>query len=122
MIPEKYEACPACGSEWASQQGYDMQVCTVCPATFKPANLGQLVWHLASDGMPTESGTYLVMLRPDNSIEYTSENAVSAEFDFWPDKPKKWTVYDADGNDDVTEDVTHWMPLPTPPAAARAAS
>lgn len=122
MIPEKYEACPTCGTEWATQQGYDMQVCTVCPLTFKPANLGSLVWHLVSDGMPEEPGFYLVMLGPDNSIGYSSEHAIAAEFDYWLDKPKRWTVYDGNGNDDVTGDVTHWMPLPAPPATVRAGS
>lgn len=74
-------------------------------------------WTPVAAGLPEASGTYLVMLRQNNSVEYTGERPVTAEFDFWADKPSAFTVYDGwYGTDDVTADVTHWMPMPVPPA------
>lgn len=77
-------------------------------------------WTHVTTGLPKESGTYLVMLRENNLVGYTSERPVAAEFDFWTDKPSAFTVYDGWGNDDITCDVTHWMPLPTTPISAGA--
>lgn len=78
-------------------------------------------WTPVAAGLPTEPGTYLVMLRENNSVEYTSERPVMALFGEWTEKPLAFTVYDGwYGEDDVTRDVTHWMPLPTTPISAGA--
>lgn len=77
-------------------------------------------WTPVAASLPTEPGTYLVMLRENNSVEYTSDRPVTAEFDFWTDRPSVFTVYNGWENNDITRDVTHWMPLPTTPISAGA--
>lgn len=71
-------------------------------------------WISVEDKMPEAYGVYIVYVKDENSpygegIWY--ENIVTlAEYAF-----DEWT-WDEHGNEyDITDIVTHWMPLPDPP-------
>lgn len=73
-------------------------------------------WARASDRLPTEPGWYLVMLAPDNDWGLMSDTPLQVEFDAYKSKPQAFTcVYDWKSDEDITEAVTHWMPLPAAP-------
>lgn len=79
-------------------------------------------WTPVGEALPDEPGFYLVMLAPDNDWGLMADTPLQVEFDAYNNKPKAFTcLYDYRADEDITEAVTHWMPLPDVPAAARKA-
>lgn len=75
-------------------------------------------WIAVGDSLPAAGDSVLVVLRENNSVEYTSSHAIQAAFGAWIDKPAAFTIYDGwAGEDDITDDVLFWMPLPALPAS-----
>lgn len=70
-------------------------------------------WRPASE-LPEESGHYLVMLREDNVLGWTTERPVMMEWDFWRHAPKHWTGFDhmKCANVIASLDVICWRKLP----------
>lgn len=70
-------------------------------------------WISVKDKLPKENGTYIVYTHDGNSATgwiWYDDVVVVAEYTFgiW------WWC--ENGNDfDITNNVTHWMPLPDPP-------
>ena len=52
----------------------------------KPTNIKELYWR-SKDLKPKDAGSYLVVIKGNNSLDYSSDEAHSAEFDFWSDTP-----------------------------------
>ncbi len=75
------------------------------------------VWHKA-ENKPQKSGeSYLVVLKKDNSFEYTNERPIIAEFGFYKSKPNNWTIFNNESreNEIADDDVLYWMELPKIP-------
>jgi hypothetical protein len=81
-------------------------------------------WTPVGDSLPAEPGWYLAMLKPNNDWGLMSDTALQVEFDAYTSKPKAFTCfYEYRGDEDITEAVTHWMPMPRiDRAAAKGAS
>lgn len=76
-------------------------------------------WTPVAEGLPVEPGWYLAMLAPDNDWGLMSDTPLQVEFDTYTNKPKAFTcVYDWRLDEDITDAVTHWMPMPAAPDAA----
>ena len=78
-------------------------------------------WVSVKDRLP-ENGTYLVRVYRDATVTSPSANFICTAslsmisvhcFDGSPIR-SAWYVYPSSGHE-VTNDVTHWMPLPKPP-------
>ena len=71
-------------------------------------------WISVEDKLPDEDGEYIVYAQDESSLPNEGiwyENVVVVAYYRFDE----WTWYE-DGNDyDITDIVTHWMPLPEPP-------
>ncbi|KVN92568.1 Lar family restriction alleviation protein [Burkholderia ubonensis] len=77
-------------------------------------------WTNVADQQPASPGWYLVMLAPGNDWDLMSDTPLQVEFDAFTKMPHAFTYSDGwhDGPQDISEAVTHWMPLPATPKAA----
>ena len=71
-------------------------------------------WISVKDKLPEAHGVYIVYVKDENSpygegIWYKNIVAL-AEYAFG-----EWTWYENGNEYDITDIVTHWMPLPDPP-------
>ena len=71
-------------------------------------------WISVEERLPKENGNYIVYVQDENSPNGEGvwyENIVTlVEYAFGD-----WTWYENSNEYDITDIVTHWMPLPEPP-------
>ncbi|WP_157778987.1 DUF551 domain-containing protein [Burkholderia humptydooensis] len=97
--------------------GYEGEIETRCWGDEIAATVPR--WTPVRESLPTTSGWYLVMLKPDNDWGLMSDTPLQVEFDAYTYKPKAFTcLYDWRADEDITAAVTHWMPMPCAPVDA----
>lgn len=71
-------------------------------------------WISVEDKLPDEDGEYIVYAQDESSLPNEGiwyENVVVVAYYRFDE----WTWYEDDNDYDITDIVTHWMPLPEPP-------
>lgn len=71
-------------------------------------------WISVEDKLPDEDGEYIVYAQDESSLPNEGiwyENVVVVAYYRFDE----WTWYEDDNEYDITDIVTHWMPLPEPP-------
>ncbi|KVD71825.1 hypothetical protein WI89_00970 [Burkholderia ubonensis] len=121
---EALKPCPFCGGESKWHTGLvGCKSCGIwsrneqCWNTRAPV---ELPWTPIASGLPAEPGWYLVMLAPGNDWNLMSDTPLQVEFDAFTTMPQAFTYSDGwyDGPQDISDAVTHWMPLPSAPEVA----
>ncbi len=76
------------------------------------------VWTRMGEGLPERPGPCLVMFTEDNELELTTEYPMQASYR--EVTGKGFTYFDSWRGENISIDdqITHWMPLPPPPALA----
>ena len=72
-------------------------------------------WISVEDRLPQERGRYLVMLKTDGDIGYEVHDHLIRILHFGSDGWRLPRHYPEWIHDALTQEVTHWMPLPEPP-------
>ena len=78
-------------------------------------------WIPVTERLPEEDGRYLVVKKIFNNsiwqdvLEFAKDGRKVDKYDFHREWKNVWYLYDSEWGHIITDNVTHWMPLPEPP-------